>query len=130
MCSSDLIGIEALDREGRTAVLKFRPNAKLDPVRLVKVVRETSGAVLVPPASIKLDLDAAASRSVDSGRASAGFRGKGRDGQGSWWTLRARSGTVAPGFTRDELTRRAETDPRVEGGMFDRIQTLLRALGQ
>jgi transcription-repair coupling factor (superfamily II helicase) len=55
---ADRLGIESIDREERLAVVKFRQQSKLDPMRLVKVVHEWPGAVLVPPASLKLDLEA------------------------------------------------------------------------
>ena len=32
---ADRLGVESIDRDGRTVVLKFRPQARLDPVRLV-----------------------------------------------------------------------------------------------
>ena len=36
---ADRLGIDTIDREGRIVVLKFRPQAKVDPVRLVALVR-------------------------------------------------------------------------------------------
>ncbi|MEQ1756823.1 MAG: transcription-repair coupling factor [Vicinamibacterales bacterium] len=131
---ADRLGVESIDREGRFAVLKFRPQVKLDPVHLVKVVRDTPGALLSPPASLKLDLEAVAAETPSGASEHRAPRGpaKGRRGDGgssSWWTARARAGTVTPGFTRDEILKRPEVDPRVVGGMFDRIQGVLRALG-
>jgi len=35
---------------------------------------------------------------------------------------------VTAGFTKEEILRRPEADPRAEGGMFARIEGLLRAL--
>jgi hypothetical protein len=35
---------------------------------------------------------------------------------------------VTGGFTKEEILRRPEADPRAEGGMFARIQELLQAL--
>jgi hypothetical protein len=35
---------------------------------------------------------------------------------------------VTGGFTKEEILRRPEGDPRAEGGMFARIEGLLRAL--
>src|SRR5436190_5578929 len=55
---ADRLGVDTIDREGRLMVVKFRPTAKIDPVRLVKVVAELPGATLVPPVSLKLDLEA------------------------------------------------------------------------
>src|SRR5205823_3821499 len=54
---ADRLGVEAIDREGRTVVLKFRPQAKVDLVRLVALVRQRSDLTLVPPAALKLTLD-------------------------------------------------------------------------
>ncbi len=45
-----------------------------------------------------------------------------------WWTARAQAGTVEPGFTKAEILRKPEEDPRAEGGMFERLGGLLRAL--
>ncbi len=148
---ADALGIESIDREGRTALIRFRPQAKLDPARLVKVVHEWPGAVLVPPVSLKLDLEApvkggaAAPPSPSSqspGRAPArpGAAGPGASRPrrrpeapppppGSWWTGRATAGVVTPGFTRDEMLKTPERDPRADGGLFPRLEQLLRALG-
>jgi hypothetical protein len=46
----------------------------------------------------------------------------------SWWTARATAGEVTAGFTKEEILRRPEADPRAEGGMFARVDGLLRAL--
>jgi hypothetical protein len=35
---------------------------------------------------------------------------------------------VKPGFSKDEILRRPEANPRAEGGMFARLEGLLRAL--
>jgi transcription-repair coupling factor (superfamily II helicase) len=124
---ADRLGIESVDREGHTVVLKFRPQAKVDPVRLVKVVHDWPGAVLVPPGSLKLDLDTRPARrpSTGSGRLERAERERETAG---WWTARATAGEVKPGFTKDEILRKPEEDPRAEGGMFERVARLLRAL--
>jgi hypothetical protein len=36
--AADRLGVETIDREGRFVVIRFRPNAPIDPVRLVNVV--------------------------------------------------------------------------------------------
>ena len=54
---ADRLGIEAIDREGRSVVLRFRPQARLDPVRLVSLVRRRPDLTLVPPAAVKLTLE-------------------------------------------------------------------------
>ncbi|MGH9369966.1 MAG: transcription-repair coupling factor, partial [Vicinamibacterales bacterium] len=56
---ADRIGLESVDREAQTVVLKFRPDAKLDPQWLFRVVQERADVTLVPPATLKLDLRAA-----------------------------------------------------------------------
>jgi transcription-repair coupling factor (superfamily II helicase) len=61
---ADRLGIETIDREGRIVVLKFRPQAKVDPVRLVALVRQRPELTLVPPAALKLNMDGQA----DGGR--------------------------------------------------------------
>ena len=59
---ADRLDVESVDREGRLVVIKFRPNARIDGVRLVKVIGGWPGAVLVPPVSVKLDLEAPLAR--------------------------------------------------------------------
>jgi transcription-repair coupling factor (superfamily II helicase) len=54
---ADRLGIDSIDREGRLVVLKFRPQAKLDPVRLLTFVRERSELTVAPPSGLKLSLD-------------------------------------------------------------------------
>ncbi len=140
---ADRIGVDAIDREGRLVVIKFRPQAKLDPARLIRAVHEHPGATLVPPATLKLDLETPPgdSKLSSSGRgptprqagpeAGSGARGRprGRDAKPSWWTARATAGAVTAGFSKEEILRAPETDPRAQGGMFDRLEALLRALG-
>jgi hypothetical protein len=110
------LDVETIDREGRVVVIRFRPNARLDPMRLVKVVAGWPGATLVPPVSVKLDVE---DRAMP----------KGENPAGSWWTARATAGEVRPGFSKEEILRRPETDPLAEGGMFSRLLGFLQALG-
>jgi len=124
---ADRLGVETIDREGRLVVIRFRPQAKVDPVRLVKVVHDWPGATLVPPASLKVDLEAPQSpvgRAVTARQASH----KGSRKETSWWTARATAGVVTSGFTKEEILRKPKQNPRAEGGMFDRLEELLRAL--
>ncbi len=131
---ADHLDVDSIDREGRLVVIKFRPNARLDGARLVKVVGSWPGATLVPPVSVKLDLEAplAAMQSGSGQKSSpprpAGARGRAGEPQVSWWTARATTGEVKPGFTKDEVLRKPEIDPRGEGGMFSRLTSLLDAL--
>jgi hypothetical protein len=138
---ADKLGIETIDREGRIVVLKFRPQAKVDPVRLVALVRQRPDLALVPPAALKLNLDGAhgaasgargADRSTPKPEPRAPSPGKGSSRYAnavpSWWTVRARAGEVAPGFTKDEILKPAKEDPRAPGGVLERLGSLLREL--
>jgi transcription-repair coupling factor (superfamily II helicase) len=139
---ADRLGIDTIDREGRTVVLKFRPQAKVDPVRLVALVRQRPELTLVPPAALKLMLDPAHGRGAMAERPLTGTATKspqpaglspkkgGRYGsaQPSWWTARARAGEVKPGFTKEAILRPDKEDPRAPGGIFERVGTLLSEL--
>ena len=149
---ADRLGVDTIDREGRLVVIKFRPQAKVDPARLIRAMRERPGASLVPPASLKLDLEApqgelrpsSAGRGFTPRPAGAeagppprtpsrwGAKGprplSGRDAETSWWTARATAATVTTGFSKAEMLRKPEADPRAESGMFARLEELLRTL--
>jgi transcription-repair coupling factor (superfamily II helicase) len=154
---ADRLGVEAIDREGRLVVIRFRPQATVDPVRLIKVVHERPDVTLVPPGSLKLDLEAAQGGPKGpplrpsqpggggplppggggplppGGGRHPGVRRGGLSGppdrETSWWTARATAGAVTAGFTKEQILRKPEADPRAEGGMFARVEELLRALG-
>ena len=117
---ADRIGIETIDREGHLVVLKFRPEAKLDPAWLFAIVQRRKDVQLTPPATLKLDM-----RIAESGK---GLTGPAKSPQRSWWTARATAGEVTAGFTKDEILRPAKEDPRAEGGVFNRVSGLLRDL--
>jgi transcription-repair coupling factor (superfamily II helicase) len=124
---SDRLGIDSIDREGKTVVLKFRPQARVDPVRLVALVRQRSDLALVPPAALRLNLETsvAVTRTQSPGPRRSGGRSQAAP---SWWTARARTGEVKPGFTKAEILRPAKDDPRAEGGVFERVGGLLSSL--
>src|SRR5688500_14691538 len=94
---ADRLGVESIDREARTVVLKFRPQAKLDPVRLVALVRSRPDLTLVPPAALRLSLDSAEGKGqrATSPQPSALSPRKGsarsQAAAPSWWTARARA---------------------------------------
>jgi len=136
---ADRLCIDSIDREARVVVLKFRPQAKVDPVRLVSLMRQRPDLTLVPPAALKLSLDMANGSGLlaekpraASHQPSVGGHGKGRDRQPtaapSWWTSRARTGEVKPGFTKEDILRPAKEDPRAAGGVFERVGGLLSDL--
>jgi len=114
---ADRIGVESIDREGQLVVLKFRPEAKLDPAWLFKIVQERKDIQLTPPATLRLDL-----RAQTGGPKRPGVQGR------SWWTARATAGEVTAGFNKDAILRPAKEDPRAEGGVFNRVSGLLRDL--
>jgi len=129
---ADRLDVESVDRDGRLVVIKFRPNARIDGVRLVKVIGGWPGAVLVPPVSVKLDLEAPLSVKAPiqgpvQGRGPGG-RGRAAPPEPSWWTARATAGEVKSGFTKEEVLRKPDIDPRAEGGMFSRVMSLFEAL--
>ena len=148
---ADRLGIDAIDREGANVVLKFRPQAKIDPVRLVALVRQRPELTLVPPAALKLSLDRAGEargvhdpglRAQGSGQTvqpvppvspkpsalSPKKSGKYGNAAPSWWVARAREAEVKPGFTKADIQRKAKEDPRAPGGVFERVGALLSEL--
>ena len=141
---ADRLGVESVDREGRTVVLKFRPQARLDPVRLVALVRKRPDLTLIPPAGLKLTLDQGSeARSLEAGKSQQApspwppapdpwpqeeAAPKVQVAAPSWWTARARAGEVKPGFTKAEILKPAKDDPRAPGGVFERVGQLLSEL--
>jgi transcription-repair coupling factor (superfamily II helicase) len=134
---ADRLGIEAIDREGRLVVLKFRPQAKVDPVRLVALVRQRPELTLVPPGGLKLNLGMA----QGSGQRAQSVAGSGPQPSAlsprnrtrstappSWWVARARDAEVKPGFNKADMTRAAKEDPRAPGGVFEQVGGLLSDL--
>jgi transcription-repair coupling factor (superfamily II helicase) len=131
---ADKLGIETIDREARVVVLKFRPQAKVDPVRLVSLVRQRPDLTLVPPAALKLNLEGAGGSGLAAKAPSRAASPKlpastaRRSPAPSWWTARAREGEVKPGFNKAEMTRAQPDDPRAPGGVFERVGGLLSEL--
>ena len=136
---ADRLWIDTIDREGRIVVLKFRPQAKIDPVRLVALVRQRPDLTLVPPAALKLNLDGTGDSGLGARREPERPSPKtpgpspkkgGRYGNAapSWWVARAREGEVKPGFTKADTLRPAKEDPRAPGGVFERVGGLLSDL--
>ncbi len=147
---ADRLGVESIDRDGRTVVIKFRPQTKLDPVRLVALVNQRPELTLVPPSGLKLMLPAPpgaatsapgsppSPQRVDGGagmrQAGVGQRPSPKTGTKapvappSWWTARARTGEVTAGFTKEEILKPAKEDPRAVGGVFERLGGLLSEL--
>jgi transcription-repair coupling factor (superfamily II helicase) len=124
---ADRLGVEAVDREGRIVVIRFRPQAKVEPARLITLVRHRPDLTLAPPASLKLNM---LEKPVGTVPASVPRKGAVRSKAApSWWTARARETEVKPGFTKEEMTKPAtREDPRAPAGLFERVGGLLSDL--
>ncbi len=131
---ADRMGLESLDREGQIVVLKFRPDARVDPAVLLRLVKERGDLTIIPPATVKMDLRGGPSQPRVQGAKPGGrtIPKKGGDpvAGGSWWAARAKAGEVTAGFTRDEIMRPQKEDPRAEGGLFGRVGGFLRELSE
>ena len=140
---ADRLGVDTIDREGRLVVIKFRPQAKVDPVRLdqggSRVARGHAGAAGVaearPGGRSRPETEGCGPARSPRPRPDGGSRRpSGRPearlvGEASWWTARATAGEVTAGFTKEEILRKPEANPRAEGGMFARLEELLTGLG-
>ena len=56
---ADGLGLETLDRDGPTVVMKFRDRTKVDPMHIIALVKERGDLQLLPPNTLKLDLNGA-----------------------------------------------------------------------
>jgi len=130
---ADALGIESIEREGSTVAIRFREKAKVDPVRVIHLVRERGDLRLIPPVSLKLDLkkpqseEGAAGPSARKAVERGGFRRRSRP-EPAWWTARATAADVTPGFSKAEILRPKEEDPRAPGGILERVTELLEDL--
>ena len=146
---ADRLGIESIDREAQTVVIKFRPDSqggRLNVERLLRVVTGRGDTTLMPPATIKLDLRAGQTPglkagttgparrpgpggAVSAGSGTVGTKAKARQGSGaSWWTARATAGEVKAGFTKEEILKPPKEDPSAPGGVFTKVRGLLAEL--
>jgi transcription-repair coupling factor (superfamily II helicase) len=143
---ADQLGIDSLDREGSVIAIRFREKAKVDPVRLVHLVRERDDLKLIPPVSLKMDLKKQPVPPSQSGEATAlknahraqlgsnsgqsAMRPTGRRprSEPAWWTARATAGEVTAGFSKAEILKPKEEDPRAPGGILQRVDELLEDL--
>jgi len=120
---ADRLGIDSIDRQGGAVVLRFRERPGAGPAfdagRMVRFLRSRPDVQLVPPGTLRLDLKA---------RPAGGARRSVPGASASWWTARATTGRVIPGFSRDAILRNAREDPRAAGGVFERVGGLLSAM--
>jgi transcription-repair coupling factor (superfamily II helicase) len=132
---ADKLRVESIDREGSHVVIKFRPDAAVDPVRSLNLIKKRPDVKLLSASAMRLDykqplidphVTTRQAKSVD--RESRRLGHTTERTQPSWWTKRATAGEVTPGFTRENLTRETADDPRTRNGLFDRILTVLTEL--
>jgi transcription-repair coupling factor (superfamily II helicase) len=147
---ADRLGLESVDREGQVIVLKFRQDARVDPTMLLRLIQNRGDLTLLPPAVLRLNLEAPRARPDGAPAPAAGRPGGSRlvrpgpaeprrpeshrlpgpgPTDGSWWTARASAG-VAPGFTREEVLAESPLDPAGPDGLFERMRDLLDQLSQ
>ncbi|MGH9386415.1 MAG: transcription-repair coupling factor [Vicinamibacterales bacterium] len=126
---ADGLGIETLDRDSRTVVFKFREKANVDPLQVIELVKRRGDLQLIPPSTLKLDLQAA-QEARDSARLVSRSLGRHwrQERRPAWWTARATAGEVRPGFTKAEILKSAPEDPRAPDGVLARVTELLEEL--
>ncbi len=136
---ADLIGMESVDREGPTAVLRFRQDAKVHPGVLAKLLETRGDLTLVPPAVLKVDLTKPVARPGQArpvgAKTAAASKVAARapvveeEEEMAWWAARATS-DVAPGFTREQIQAEVPLDPGAPGGLFERVGDVLDQLSR
>jgi transcription-repair coupling factor (superfamily II helicase) len=132
---ADRLRVEAIDREGSSVVFRFRPGG-VDPARVVSLVNRRPDITLVPPSSLRLTVTEPVTAPVFAarrqGRAEPGGRGgvgrKPEPKQVSWWTERATSGAVTPGFTREDLVKPRKTALDSPDRLFAQLRSVLTEL--
>jgi hypothetical protein len=146
---ADELRVETIDREGSVVVIRFRDKAKVDPHRVIRLVRERGDLQLIPPSTLKMDMKKPVEAAPEAGdparlkpRAPDGARPPAARGQGpgrvvsgvkgrrepAWWTARAMAGEVTPGFSKAEILKPKAEDPRAPGGILERVEDLLEDL--
>jgi transcription-repair coupling factor (superfamily II helicase) len=131
---ADRLRVEAIDREGSSIVFRFRSGG-VDPARVISLVNRRPDVTLVPPASLRLTaaqpMTAPTFVAKRQGKPEPPRRDMGRKPeikQASWWTQRATSGTVAPGFNREELAKPTKTPWDTPSRLFDQVRAVLTEL--
>ena len=120
---ADALGVETIDRAESSVVVKFRQKTKVDLKHVIALVQEREDLQLVPPNSLKIDLK---KPQVPSPKPQG--RGAKVTRKPSWWTARATTGEVKPGFTKAEILRQAPEDPRAPDGVLSKVTGLLEEL--
>jgi transcription-repair coupling factor (superfamily II helicase) len=143
---ADQLGIDTIDREGSVVVIRFRDKAKVDPVRVLTLVRERGDLKLIPPSTLKMELrdppvskpippdepagkhSPGGARGVNAAKLHKSGRIPRERREPAWWTARATAGEVTPGFSKAEILRPKAEDPRAPGGILERVEGLLEDL--
>ena len=133
--AADRLRVESIEREGGMVSIKFREKANIDPSRLVNLLKRRPDLQLVPPSVLRLALVPPTVAPRLGGRPGAATRPKRLPtamplpgSSSSWWTARATAGSVEPGFSKQEILKELPPDPRAPGGLFERIDGLLKEL--
>jgi hypothetical protein len=126
---ADGLGIESIEREGTVVAIRFREKAKVDPMRVVHLVRRRADLQLIPPVTLKMDLKKPPAEILDQRPAPTARAASRRPrAEPAWWTARATTGTVEAGFSKAEILKPKEEDPRAPGGILQRATELLEDL--
>ena len=132
---ADGLGVETIDRADSTVVIKFRQKTKVELTQVIALVQDRGDLKLLPPSSLKLDLnyrepEARSQLQVlaESRKPKAGSRIPKVQRKPSWWTARATAGEVTAGFTKAEILKKAPEDPRAPDGVLVKVTDLLESL--
>jgi len=121
---ADQLGVEAIEREGRVLVVRFRSDARLDPMQLIAYVQKRADVTLTPPGVLRIELDHARTSAGRAGRAAR----LGGSTAVSWWTRRATAGRVTPGFSKEEMLRAERRASEGDEGVLGRVAAVLDEL--
>jgi hypothetical protein len=121
---ADQLGVESIEREGRVLAVRFRRDARVDPLQLIAYVQKRDDVTLTPPGVLRIDLDHARTSAGRSGRA-ARVR---VPATVSWWTKRATAGRVTPGFSKEEMLRAERRASEGDQGVLGRVAAVLDEL--
>ena len=145
--AADRLGVESIDRQGSVVVFTFKGQGGPETHRVIRLVQEHPEVTLMPPSSLKLDLNWTAKSAAGPNRSGLVQRGPvppapgmrsrpgtrvvpGRLGSAarSWWTARATEDEVRPGFSKEAILRPEKEDPRGPNGVLTRVRGVLGVL--
>lgn len=112
---ADALGVESIDRDHNTVIVKFRPQMVVDTARVLEIVEAHSDATLVPPGLLKIDLHTAAEFSDVQPIISE-----------SWWAGRERAGNAS---SRPNQRGSSVKDALAPSRIFSRLNGVLAELG-